>query len=134
MGRRKTLFLLGHFYHVYNRGVNKKNIFRCRENYLFLLRRLKECAAKFHITLIAYCLMPNHYHFLLRQDTDVSISDFIQAVYNSYAKAFNRMYNRSGTLFEGPFKSILVDSDEYLAHLCRYIHRNPIDVARLSNL
>jgi putative transposase len=118
MGRRKTIFLPGYF--------------RCRENYLFLLRRIKECVAKFCVTLIAYCLMPNHYHFLLRQDSDFSISDFIQAVFNSYAKAFNKMYKRSGTLFEGPFKSILVDSDEYLVHLCRYIHRNPIDVPRTS--
>ena len=127
MGRRKTTFLPGHYYHVYNRGVNREAIFRNRENYLFLLRRLKECADKFCITLIAYCLMPNHYHFLLRQDGEASISDFVQAIFNSYTKAFNKMYTRSGTLFEGAFKSILVDSDEYLVHLCRYIHRNPID-------
>ena len=71
--------------------------------------------------------MPNHYHFLLSQEADYSISQFIQAIFNSYAKAFNKMYNRTGTLFEGTFKSIHVHSSEYLVHLCRYVHRNPIE-------
>jgi hypothetical protein len=51
----------------------------------------------------------------------------MQAVFNSYSKAFNKMYNRSGTLFEGPFKAVLIDNDAYLLHICRYIHRNPLD-------
>ena len=82
---------------------------------------------RYCISVIAYCLMPNHYHFLLRQDSEISISKCIQAIFNSYTKAFNCMFSRSGTLFEGRFKSVHVDSDEYLIHLCRYIHRNPID-------
>ncbi len=79
------------------------------------------------ITVIAYCLMPNHYHFLLRQDGETSIADCIQAIFNSYTKAFNKMYHRTGTLFEGRFQSKYIDKDSYLIHLCRYIHRNPID-------
>lgn len=80
---------------------------------------------KFDISIIAYCLMPNHYHFLVRQNSDKSISDFIQAVFNSYTKAFNKRYNRSGPLFEGRFRSIEVDEQDYLIHLCAYIHLNP---------
>jgi len=76
--------------------------------------------------------MPTHYHFLVRQDGDRSISDFIQAVFNSYTKAFNKMFKRTGTLFEGPFQAIEVSRSEHLIHLCRYIHRNPID-AHLVN-
>jgi hypothetical protein len=72
--------------------------------------------------------MPNHFHFLLRQDSDFSISQFVQAIFNSYSKAFNKMYQRTGTLFESNFKSIYVHSPEYLIHQCRYIHRNPVDL------
>ena len=77
--------------------------------------------------MIAYCLMDNHYHFLLRQDGDIEISKFMQAVFNIYTKAFNTKYKLSGTLFEGPYKAIHVDRDVYLFHLCRYIHRNPLE-------
>ena len=70
--------------------------------------------------------MPNHYHFLLRQDSDIPISTFIQRIFNSYTKAYNKKYERSGTLFEGRFKAIHVDKEGYLLHLCKYIHANPV--------
>ncbi len=76
--------------------------------------------------MIAYCLMPNHYHFLLRPEEDGALSRFIQRLFNSYTQAFNKQQGRSGTLFEGRAKSILVDTDEYVLHLCRYTHLNPI--------
>jgi len=79
------------------------------------------------MTLIAYCLMDNHYHLLLRQNGDIEISKFMQAVFNVYTKAFNSKYKHSGTLFEGPYKAIHVDRSEYLLHLCRYIHWNPLE-------
>jgi len=99
-----------------------------------MIRRMKKYSKKFHISIIAYCLMPNHYHFLLRQDGPFSISDFMQAVFNSYTKAFNKAYHRSGTLFEGRFKAVHVDRDSYLLHLCRYIHRNPLDSGLVTQL
>ncbi|MBU0513063.1 MAG: transposase [Chloroflexi bacterium] len=133
MARRKVIFLPGHYYHVYNRGANRAPIFRSDDNYTFLLRRVKTCRTNFSITVIAYCLMLNHYHFLLRQDGEQSISDFMQAVFNSYTKAFNKAFDRSGTLFEGPFQAIHVNEDAYLIHLCRYIHRNPVDVGLVSH-
>ena len=127
MPKRRTVFAKGKYYHIYNRGANRQRIFRNPDNYLFLLRKLKKYFIRDRITIIAYCLMPNHYHFLLRQDDDISIADFIQAIFNSYTKAFNKMHNRTGTLFEDRFQSKLVDKEAYLIHLCRYIHRNPID-------
>jgi len=78
------------------------------------------------LSVIAYCLMPNHYHFLLRPEEDGALSRFIQRLFNSYTQAFNKQQGRSGTLFEGRAKSILVDTDEYVLHLCRYIHLNPV--------
>jgi REP element-mobilizing transposase RayT len=127
MARRKIQFLPGNYYHVYNRGANRELIFRNESNYHFLLRRVKENMGKFQICVLAYCLMPNHYHFLLRQEGDPTISAFMQAVFNSYTKAFNNAHQRTGTLFEGPFRATFVDQCAYLLHLCRYIHRNPLE-------
>jgi putative transposase len=127
MSKRKTVFLPGHYYHVFNRGTNRMDIFRNAENYDYLLRLIKKNVAVYDITMVAYCLMPNHYHFLLRQKTRFSISNCIQSIFNAYTKAFNKMTRRTGTLFESRFKSVSVDSKKYLMYLCRYIHRNPID-------
>ncbi|MCA9732121.1 MAG: transposase [Deferribacteres bacterium] len=117
--KRKVQFVQGNYYHVFNRGANRENIFREDENYLFLLKRLGKLSCEFNISIIAYCLMPNHCHFLLRQNSEKSIIDFMQRTFNSYTKAFNRKYRRSGTLFEGPFKAIHVDEESYLVYLCR---------------
>lgn len=138
MAKRKTVFVQGHDYHIYNRGANRGLIFREEANYTYLLDLIGKVLDDLDVSILAYCLMPNHYHFLLRQNGEQSISAFMQRVFNAYTKAFNKRYNRSGTLFEGPFKAIHVDSDAYLIHLCRYIHRNPIDtepplVARLED-
>ena len=127
MARRNTPFLPNQYYHIYNRGAHRIDIFRNDMDYVFLLKLVKEQAQKCGISMIAYCLMSNHYHFLLRQDGDIKISKFMQAIFNVYTKAFNSKYGLSGTLFEGPFRAILVDRSEYLLHLCRYIHRNPIE-------
>jgi len=127
MAKRKTVFAKEQYYHIFNRGVNKENIFHQNENYIFLLNKVKKYAFPNNIDIIAYCLMPNHYHFLLYQKSDMSISNFMQLLFNSYSKAINSKYQRTRTLFEGPFKSIHIDEEEYLIHLCRYIHRNPID-------
>jgi putative transposase len=134
MPYRKVQFAQGQFYHVYNRGVGRQPIFREEENYSFLLRRVKQYASGLHIAVIAYCLMPNHYHFLLRQDGLEPAGQLPQRVFNSYTKAFNRRYDRTGTLFEGPYKAIHVDQDSYLLHLCRYIHGNPVKHGFVSDL
>jgi REP element-mobilizing transposase RayT len=134
MARRKITFTQGEYYHVYNRGVNRQPIFRCEDNYVFLLRRVKRYIAQWHIVVIAYCLMPNHYHFVLLQAGEHPISRFMQSLFNSYTKAFNKMFDRSGTLFEGPFRAAHVNDDAYLLHLCRYVHRNPLEAGLVSDL
>jgi len=134
MPYRKVQFAQCQFYHIYNRGVGRQSIFQEEENYLFLLRRVKKYAGAFDIAVVAYCLMPNHYHFLLRQDDQIPAGRLPQRVFNSYTKAFNRRYDRTGTLFEGPYKASRVDQDRYLLHLCRYIHANPVKHGLVSDL
>lgn len=126
MPARTVQFERGAYYHIYNRGAARQAIFRAETNYLFVLRRMKQIAADNQIAVIAYCLMPNHYHWLVRQDGDRPAGLLPQHVFNSYTKAYNKMYQRSGTLFEARFKTKPVDNDEYLLHLCRYIHANPV--------
>jgi putative transposase len=133
MARRKVSFLPGHYYHIYNRGANREQIFRNEENYVFLLRKIKSYASELSITIIAYCMMPNHYHFLVRQEAETPLCQFIQAVFNSYTKAFNKAFGRSGTLFEGPFQAIHIEQESHLLHLCRYIHRNPLDAGLVTD-
>ena len=133
MARRTVSFVAGHYYHIYNRGVNCKPMFRHPDNYIFLLSRMKESASKSSNAIIAYCLMPNHYHLLVRQESESPVSEFMQAIFNSYTKAYNKAFNRTGTLFEGPYKAVQVEEDPYLLHLCRYIHRNPLDAGLVKD-
>ena len=126
MPRRKLKFATGNYYHIYNRGAGRMSIFRNQENYLYLISLLKKYAIAFQITIIAYALLPNHYHWLVRQDGEISVSMLAQYVFKAYANAFNNANNRSGTLFEDRFRAIYVETDEYLHHLCRYIHANPV--------
>ena len=134
MARRRVHFAPGECYHVYNRGCNKEQIFREEENYVYLKRLLNESLQKRHVSMIAYCLMPNHYHFLMRQETEIPISEVIHDVFNSYVKAFNKKYGRTGTLFEERFKVKHIEDDRYLIHLCRYIHRNPLEAGLVSEI
>lgn len=126
MPRRKLQFLPGHYYHIYNRGANRQSIFLEDRNYLYLLRLLKQTCAACQVSVIAYCLLPNHYHWLLRQDGDIPVRDVPKRVFGSYSQAYNKAYHHSGVLFEGPYRAIHIDTDEYLRHLCRYIHANPV--------
>ncbi len=126
MPRRKIQFAPGHYYHIYNRGAGRQPIFVEEKNYLYLLHLLKQVTAECHASVIAYCLLPDHYHWLLRQDGDTPIRDVPKRVFGSYTQALNRAYERSGVLFEGAYQAIAVETDEYLHHLCRYIHANPV--------
>jgi hypothetical protein len=77
--------------------------------------------------------MPNHYHFLIYPLEDGILSRFIQRLFNSYTQAFNKQQKRSGTLFEGRAESVLVATDEYILHLCRYIHLNPVSAKLVAH-
>jgi REP element-mobilizing transposase RayT len=125
MPRRKTSLQTGNFYHIYNRGNNHQIIFFERESYIYFLRLVKEHLITKAVDIVAYCLMPNHYHFLvyLRNET---LSDAMKSLSLSYTKAINKRFNRSGVLFQGRFQSIHVPQTDYLINLSRYIHLNPV--------
>jgi putative transposase len=87
-----------------------------------------------HVDIICFCLMNNHFHLLLRQVTDNGITKFMTNFQNSYSRYFNLRHNRKGVLFEERFKSVLVETDEQLLHLSRYIHLNPYSAGMVKNI
>ncbi|MCX6143996.1 MAG: transposase [Ignavibacteriales bacterium] len=118
------------FYHVYNRGNNKEPIFFEPANYRFFLKRFVEYFPGNEAEIHAYCLLPNHYHILFRLRRNIDYSIRMQHFSISYAKSLNNWSARVGHVFQGRFKAKLVGSTEYLLHLRRYIHLNPV-LARL---
>ena len=114
------------YYHVYNRGANRQDIFRGRGDYGLCLHLFRKYLSQYRVSIMAYCLMPNHYHLLLRQNDGGSISRFLQTVFNAYTQAINVSTGHSGTLFQGRAKGLEITSDEYAARLARYIHYNPV--------
>lgn len=134
MPRRATPLVAGEYYHFYNRGNNRERVFYERGNYLFFLRRLRQYLTPV-VDIVAYCLMPTHYHLLVgvKQTSQVSnvpasrmVSNAMMRLAVSYTKALNQRYARVGTVFQGPFQSKHVEKDEYLVHLSRYVHLNPV--------
>jgi putative transposase len=134
MPSRNATFDIGSTFHIYNRGCNREKIFFEDDNYIFLLKKIKKYSVEFDISVLAYCLMPNHYHMALRQNAEKQISKCVQLIFNSYVKAINKKYKRSGTLFEGKFKSVEIYDDKSILFVCRYIHRNPIDDKLVSKI
>lgn len=140
-------------YHVFNRGVEKRDIFKDKQDfqlfkyYLFIycnpakkvLIKYPKLPLRLHsknlhgeVKLLAYCLMPNHFHLLLKQISQDAISKLIKQLTNAYTEYFNKKYQRTGSLMEGRFKAVLVNSEELLMHASRYIHLNPV-VSNLVN-
>ncbi len=123
-----------HYYHLYNRGARQITIFRERDNYLYVLKKMKSYLRELNLSIVAYVLLPNHYHFLIQQLSEIKAGLFPQRVFNSYSKAYNKKYLHSGTLFEGRYKAKYVDSERYLRHLCCYIHSNPVKDGLVKSL
>ncbi|MFD0939925.1 transposase [Pedobacter boryungensis] len=136
-----TRFEEGRFYHIYNRTIDKKPMFFNDGNKEFFLQKLRLYLSDV-ADVYAYCLLDNHFHLLIRVNENLSKYRFINKIddatdvhsivskqfrvfFQSYALAFNKQQNRSGTLFQTPFKRALVNDDNYLAHLIYYIHCNP---------
>ncbi len=126
MPTRKLKFLANRYYHIYNRGVNQSKIFFSKDNFTYLLRLLKKNRKRYHISITAYCLMPNHYHFLLKPHRDDTVSAFMQSLFGAYTQGVNRQQDRQGPLFQGRFRAILVEEEGYFSHLACYIHANPV--------
>src|SRR3989344_140176 len=141
----RELFAIGEFYHVYNRGVDKRAIFlddNDRKRFLqsMVVFNTQEAVGSIYehvndvklgrqkdvkplVDLVCYCLNPNHYHFILRENIEFGISEFMRRI-GGYTKYFNIKHHRSGTLFQGRYKSIHISSNEYLLHLSAYVNLN----------
>ena len=126
MSRRSVPFACGEYYHIYNRGAGRREIFFEEVNYRYILRQAYKYSRKFQLSIIAYCLLPNHYHYLIRQDGEIPLSKFPQSVFGGYSRALHYRYDKSGTLFEGRYQAKHVSTDRYLLQLCCYIHANPV--------
>ncbi|MEK7472830.1 MAG: transposase [Patescibacteria group bacterium] len=153
MPARYSPLVENYYYHVFNRGVNKRPLFKSKYEYRRFLLLLKyynfvNYPIKFskfmtlasdqrqeiwnrldkdkkHTDILSYCLMPNHFHLLLKQNDDNGISKLLANLQNSYARYFNIKNERIGPLFQGQFKAVRIDSEEQLLHVSRYIHLNP---------
>ena len=133
------------YYHLYNRGVAKQNIFRDEKDYKTFLSYLKFYLTPIvvdksispskqlnnffaDVVLLSYCLMPNHFHFLLYQDKLTSITSFMRSLMSKYSRYFNTRYKRVGPIFQGKLKAVAVTSEEQFTYLSKYIHRNPLAI------
>lgn len=146
MPYRKVPFVNGNYYHIYNRGVAKQIIFKEDKNYTrfldtlnyyrydcpkpkfshrFKFKHFKLKTTKLLVEIVAYCLMPNHFHLLVKQVKEGGIEEFLTKLCDSYALYFNIKNKRVGHLFQDTFKAVLVESDAQLMHLSRYVHLNP---------
>ena len=134
------------FYHIYNRGINGELIFKSDRNYLFFLYKIKENLLPV-CDIYAYCLMPNHFHLLVKIKSDSQLENLVKVqnrdkveglhspqhifskqfarIFNSYSQAFNKENNRHGALIESPFKRKKISSEDYLRKCIIYIHQNP---------
>lgn len=155
-------FFNGEIYHLYNRGVNGQPIFRGKQSYLramsamdfyrfswsgpglaSFLRSDQLIQAQVRnaqqdrgmlVEIYAYCLMPNHYHVLIKQVVEGGISNYISRFQNSYTRFYNIRSNRSGPLFTGPFKSVKIEDQIQLLHTSRYIHLNPYSAGLVDDI
>lgn len=129
---RNITFGNNEYYHVYNRGVDKRNIFiddaDRKRFYRYLVAYNDNGEGLPLVRLMCYAFMPNHFHFLLEQLIEGGISSYLHKIGLSYASYFNKKYDRSGHLFAGRFNAKHVNTDAYLLHLSRYIHLNPLDL------
>jgi len=150
---RKEYGAGGH-YHVYNRGVNKSPIFLDEQDFKIFLGYIKLYLEPPNlqglalqdengrtispskepknymgeIELLAYCLMPNHFHLLIRQNNDRGIAEFMHSLIQRYVIYFNKKYARVGGLFQSRYKTVLIEDENQFVYITKYIHRNPIDI------
>lgn len=150
-----------YYYHIFNRGVNKRPIFKKKYEYRRFLLLLKYynyldhpikfskfmtlvrdqrqeiwdriSNGKTNSDIISYCLMPNHFHLLLKQNSNSGISNLLANLQNSHARYFNIKNERVGPLFQGQFKAVRIDSEEQLLHVSRYVHLNPYSSGLVAN-
>lgn len=141
----------GGYYHIYNRGVEKRQIYMDEIDYSVFISYLSMYLSPLQdlqgsslqekispskvpknyfgeIKLLAYCLMPNHFHLMVKQESDRGIDHFMRSVSTKYVRYFNSKYKRVGPLFQGIYKAVRVESEYQFVYLSKYIHRNPLDL------
>ncbi|MDO8589712.1 MAG: transposase [bacterium] len=145
---RPIILSIGEFYHIYNRGTEKRKIFLSKHDYERFIALLYLCNSTISVRIDmrrksldetldtdrdknlvdigSYCLMPNHFHILLKERVENGISLFMQKLTTAYTMYFNKKYERNGSLFQGTFKAEHADKDSYLKYLFAYIHLNPV--------
>ena len=126
MSRPLRIQLSGAVYHVMNRGTARQTTFVDKEDYQAFLNTVAEAHRLWGIEVFSYCLMKNHYHLCLRTPKG-NLSRVMRHIDGLYTQRFNRSHKRDGSLFWGRYKAILMDKDEYLAQVVRYIHLNPVE-------
>jgi REP element-mobilizing transposase RayT len=149
MTRRVAPFIPGNYYHICNRGNNRQAIFFEGDNYQYFLNGVKKYLCSV-VSVIAYCLMPTHFHLLVRvaypqtkpqksevfktSDFSANLSRAMQRLSISYTKVINKRFDRVGALFQGAFQSKLIENHNHLLNLCVYIHANPVKDGLVENL
>ena len=125
MPRIPRFLLSKSYYHIIIRGNNQNIVFKKQEDYLFFLELIAKYKKEHLFDIYHYCLMPNHIHLLVRQDSKIPVYKFILPFHTSYSMYFNRKHNKIGHLFQGRFRQKPVTANEYLSYLSSYIHLNP---------
>lgn len=128
MPYRRTIFIEDGYYHIFNRGNRKNKIFLDDQDRGVFLQRVKKYRKESKISVLCFVFMPNHFHFLIKQNGEEQVSKFMHKMLTSYSMYFNKKYDTVGRLFQGPFKAKMIETDEYLLHLSRYIHLHPSEL------
>jgi putative transposase len=133
MARLPRLTLPGHPHHIIQRGNNRQAIFADKTDYEALLGLLEEYGRKFRVAVHSYVLMSNHFHLLATPETEDGVPQLLQAVGRSYVRLFNKRQQRTGTLWEGRYKSTLIQSERYLLACMVYIDLNPVRAGMVAH-
>ncbi|MEO7953256.1 MAG: transposase [Polaromonas sp.] len=126
MARLPRLTVPGYPHHIIQRGNNRQSIFKGIADYQYMLKLLEDNAAKFDVAVHAYVLMENHFHLLATPRTDKGLPQMMQAVGRSYVRYFNDLQGRSGTLWEGRYRSTIIQGDMYVLPCMAYMDMNPV--------
>ena len=134
MSKRKPRFITGNFYHIYNRGVVKLPIFINDQDYRKFCSQIFKNERKYgEVKMYCYCLMPNHFHILVKQLVSDGISLFLHRLLVGYTAYFNYKYERTGHVFEGRTKCSFINSKGSFIEVSRYIHRNPLKILQADD-
>ena len=130
---KKVEFLVGAYFHFYNRSLDGVLLFQEGDDYQYFIEKLKPKVSEYSASVFAYCLMPNHFHFLIRQNSEIPIYKIFNDVNNSYVKHYNFKYNRKGYLYQSELNHKHVKDNNHLIALCQYIHYNPVKAGLVKN-